>query len=346
MKISAVIPVFNASRTVRACLEALAHQEYLDFEVILVDNNSEDESLAIIGDFLAAHPKLEARLLHEPIQGACVARNLGARHARGEIIANIDPDCLPTPTWLSELAEAFADETVAAVAGNIESRQPENLCEVFAGLFTLPGRERMEEHTEYTLSRGGFATANLAIRWSWFERLGGFDETINYRGVGIGEDHDLLARLYQQGGKVQAIPGAAVIHWHRSSLRGLLRQGFLFGLAHALLTRYHGKKGILVSAAGRDLLLPGPWRGWLDFNGLDKKVAILLIGLLIHPLFWAALLAYVLLQAGKMTRRLRHREVAVQWWASWAMVGLMFLKSAAITTGRVRGAVFNRVLCF
>lgn len=345
MRISVVVPVFNATRTLPACMAALARQEYPDFEVMLVDNNSTDGSPAVIGDFLATHPALDAKLLYESIQGACAARNHGARHANGEVIANIDPDCLPTSTWLKELAEAFTDETVDAVAGNIVSRAPDNFYELFAGLFTLPGREVVEEHRAYTLTRGGFATANLALRRSWFVRLGGFDETINYRGVGIGEDHDILARLYQCGGRLLAIPGATVIHWHRSSLRGVMRQGFLFGLAHALLTRYHGKKGILVSAAGRDFLLPGPWRGWLDFNGLDKKVAILLAGLLIHPLFWAALLAYVLLQAGKMARRLRHREVAVRWWASWAMVGLMLLKSAAMTAGRQRGAIYNRVLC-
>jgi glycosyltransferase involved in cell wall biosynthesis len=345
VKISVVIPVFNAARTLSACLAALARQEYPDYEVILVDNNSTDGSPEVISDFLAAHPELEASLAHEPVQGACAARNRGARRARGEIIANIDPDCLPTPTWLAELAEAFADETAAAVAGNIASRPPENLCEVFAGLFTLPGREAVEEHREYTLTRGGFATANLAIRRAWFERLGGFDETINYRGVGIGEDHDLLARLYQQGGKLRAIPGGTVVHWHRSTLRGILRQGFLFGLAHALLTRYHGKRGILVSVADREFLLPGPWKGWVDGDGLDKKVAILLACLPIHPLFWAALPAYLLLLAGKMARRLRRRRVEARWGASWAMVGLMLLKSAAITTGRVRGAAAHRVLC-
>jgi glycosyltransferase involved in cell wall biosynthesis len=345
MKISAVIPVFNAARTLPACLAALARQEHPDYEVILVDNNSTDGSPEVIGAFLAAHPGLDARLVHEPIQGACAARNRGARQAKGEVIANIDPDCLPTPAWLAELAEAFADETAAAVAGNITCRAPENLYEVFAGLFTLPGREAAEEHREYTLTRGGFATANLAIRRSWFERLGGFDETINYRGVGIGEDHDLLARLYQQGGRLRAIPGGTVVHWHRSTLRGILRQGFLFGLAHALLTRYHGRQGILVSAAGREFLLPGPWKGWLDGDGLDKKMAILLACLSIHPLFWAALPAFVLLQVGKMARRLRRRKVEVRWGASWAMVGLMLLKSAAITTGRVRGAARHRVLC-
>lgn len=340
-----VIPVFNAARTLPACMAALAQQVYTDFEVILVDNNSTDGSPAMIGAFLAMHPELDAILVHEPKQGACAARNRGARQAKGEVIANIDPDCLPMPTWLSELAEAFADETVAAVAGNIESRQSENLYEVFAGLFTLPGRGVVEEHREYTLTRGGFATANLALRRSWFERLGGFDEAINYKGVGIGEDHDILARLYRSGGRLLAIPGGTVVHWHRSTLRGVMRQGFLFGLAHALMTHTHGRRGILVSVGGRELRLPAPGRGWVDLDGLDKKLCCLLVGAAVcHPLA-IVLVGYLVFQAQKMAGRLRRSGVAPRWWQGWSLVCLMVLKSAAMSAGRMRGAVRNRVLC-
>lgn len=345
MRISIVIPVFNASRTIWACLQALSLQEYPDFEVILVDNNSTDGSPAIIGDFLATHPALGAVLLYESIQGACAARNHGARHANGEIIANIDPDCLPTPTWLGELAATFADETVDAVAGNIVSRAPDNFYELFAGLFTLPGRGVVEEHRAYTLTRGGFATANLALRRSWFARLGGFDETINHRGVGIGEDHDILARLYQCGGRLLAIPGATVIHWHRSSLRGVMRQGFLFGMAHALMTRTHGRHGILLSVAGREYLLPSHHKGWVDFDGLDKKICFLLVGVAICAPLWIVLVGYLVFQAQKMAGRLRRNGMEPHWWHGWSLVCLMVLKSVAMTAGRMWGAVCNRVLC-
>ena len=345
MRISVVVPVFNATRTLPACLEAMARQEHPDFEVILVDNNSTDGSPAVISNFLAAHPALDAQLFHEPIQSACAARNRGARRASGEIIANIDPDCLPTSTWLSELSAAFADEKVTAVAGNIASRTSENLCELFSSLFTLPGRQQAEEHRAYTLTRGGFATANLALRRSWFEKLGGFDETINYKGVGIGEDHDILARLYQHGGRLLAIPDALVIHWHRANLRGILRQGFLFGMAHALMTRYHGRRGILVSLVGREFLLPGCCRGWVDLEGLDKKVAILLVGAAVHPFIGILLLVFVLLQVRKMAERLRCIRAESPWGVSWPLVGLLFLKSAAMTFGRLKGAVSSQVLC-
>ena len=127
MKVSVVVPFYNAERTLAECLEALADQDYAEYEVILVDNNSTDLSPAIAREFLETHPDFEAQLVREQRQGVSIARNSGARLATGEIIANTDSDCLPTRSWLSELVEAFADEEIAAVAGNIDTRRPENI---------------------------------------------------------------------------------------------------------------------------------------------------------------------------------------------------------------------------
>lgn len=345
MKFSVIVPVYNGERTLAECLQALSAQDYPHFEVILVDNNSRDASVSIIRDFIQMHPGFEGRLLHEPVQGACRARNAGACQASGEILVHTDPDCIPIHSWLRELAVAFTEADIAAVAGNIDTRKAVNIFEVFSALFTLPSRDTVETHRKYTLMRGGFATANLAIRREWFDRLGGFDESINYKGVGIGEDHDLLARLYELGGKLKAIPGAIVLHWHRTDLRGLLRQGFLFGLAHALLLRRHGKKRVLINAGGKEFIISCPFRVWLDLDGLDKKVVLLLMLAFVHPTGLLLIMGYLLWQTKKMGQRLQRKGFKSSLRCNCAMVLLLFCKSGAMTIGRLRGSLSQRVWC-
>lgn len=346
MKISVVIPVYNAERTLVRCLENLSRQDYDDFEVILVDNNSTDASVDIATRFCGADTDSRFRLIAEERQGACAARNTGAAAANGEVIANMDPDCLATPEFLSELAAYFERPRVAAVAGNIAASPPASLAEEFAALFTLPGRREEQWYTRYDLVSGGFATANLAIRKDWFDRVGGFAEDINYKGTGIGEDHDLLARLYREGARLLAVPGATIEHWHRSSARGVMRQGFLFGLAHALLLDRHGNGRTVVEFSRFHPTLRTPFNGWISFNAADKRLALLLAPALFMGPEWLLLLAaYSGLLGASVYRRARRAGYPCGLMRTTALSALLVLKSAAITIGRLRGSLMFRVVC-
>ena len=346
MTISVVIPVYNGQRTLPECCMALAAQTYRDFEVIFVDNNSTDASAAVIAAFMRNNPAQNVRLLTEKKQGACAARNRGAREACGEILTHTDPDCIPHPDWLRDIAAAFGDSSITAVAGSITSRQPENDHEIFSALFTLRQGGREAVYRAYTLVEGGYATANLSIRRAVFEALGGFDETINYRGTGIGEDHDLLARMYAAGGTLKAVRGAAVRHWHRSTSRGVFRQGFLFGLAHALLLKRHGSAGLLLTIAGRTFTVSMPGKGWIDGNGIDKKIAALLVVAPIFPPAAIVLAAYLLIQYRKIGLRLRKEGFAATHRTTRTCLLLLIIKCFGMTVGCVRGSLMQRVLCF
>lgn len=346
MKISLVIPVYNAERTLNRCLECLSRQAYEDFEVILVDNNSTDASADIATRFLAAQADSRFRLIAEKRQGACAARNTGAAAATGDVIANMDPDCLATPEFLTELAAYFERPEVAAVAGNIAAVPPDSLAEEFAALFTLLGRREEQWYTRYDLVSGGFATANLAIRKDWFDRLGGFAEDVNYKGTGIGEDHDLLARLYREGGKLLAVPGATIEHWHRSSARGVIRQGFLFGLAHALLLSRYGKGHTLLEFSRFHPTFRTPFSGWLSLNTADKRLALLLVPAFFLGPEWLLLpAAYAGILVAGVQRRAHRAGRDAGLTRATGLFGLLVLKSAAMTTGRLRGSLMFRVVC-
>ncbi|MBN1578838.1 MAG: glycosyltransferase [Chitinispirillaceae bacterium] len=345
MKISVIIPVYNAQRTLPVCCKALLQQTYFDYEVVFVDNNSTDASCTIITLFINEHRQFNARLLKEKKQGACAARNRGAREAAGDIITHTDPDCLPDSDWLRDIAEAFKDDSIAACAGRIAGRQPENDYELFSALFTLKQGSREAYFHDYTLVEGGYATANLSFRKTVFNSLGGFDETINYKGTGIGEDHDLLARMYKNGGILKVVKNATVFHWHRSDIRGVFRQGYLFGLAHALLLKRHGRDSVMVTLGDKNYFLPLAVKGWIDLNGIDKKVAVLLLPGVLNPLLFLMAAAYLFLQYLKIKKRLDRQGYSRTNRSALMCLNLLFIKCGAMTAGSVHGSFMQRVIC-
>lgn len=112
MRVSIVIPVYNEEHHLRACLEAVGKQLQPFHEVIVVDNNSSDNSAAIAKAFPFV------TLITEQKQGAVYARTAGFDAATGDIIARIDGDTIITPDWSGVVADIFADAAVDAVSGS------------------------------------------------------------------------------------------------------------------------------------------------------------------------------------------------------------------------------------
>src|SRR3989449_252379 len=124
---SVVIPTRNRCATLATLLERVAPQaEAAAAEVVVVDNGSTDGTPQTLRQ-LEVDGKL--RIVFEPIPGATRARNAGARAARGEVIAFVDDDALPSDGWLTALLAPFESPRVAAAGGRVSLR--------FAG--ALPG---------------------------------------------------------------------------------------------------------------------------------------------------------------------------------------------------------------
>lgn len=112
LTVSVVIPAYNEAAMIGACLDALQRQTVPPDEIIVVDNNSTDETVAIVRRL---YPQV--KVLHESQQGIIFARNRGFNAARGDIIARMDADTQVPPGWVARLREVFIDEKVAAVVG-------------------------------------------------------------------------------------------------------------------------------------------------------------------------------------------------------------------------------------
>jgi len=112
-KVSVICPVYNCAPYVRSCLDSLLAQTMQDFEVLLVDDHGQDESMHIVRDYLKDHAGKFRFLQTAENSGPGVARNVGIDAADGEYIAFIDSDDHWEPTFLERLVEAVEDKDMA-----------------------------------------------------------------------------------------------------------------------------------------------------------------------------------------------------------------------------------------
>ncbi|HEX4733300.1 MAG TPA: glycosyltransferase family 2 protein [Thermoleophilaceae bacterium] len=197
-EISVVIPTRNRAERLRALLVSLAEQDGPPFEVIVVDNASEDATLLEVGEadaVLDAH--VRAMHLPQPM-GPAVARNRGWRAAQGQLVVFTDDDVVAQPGWLAAIAAAHARDPEAVIQGRTEPDPRE--------LHRLSAFSRSQHATG---PGPWFQTCNIAYPRSLLERVGGFDESF---WDAAGEDTDLGWRAIEAGARVVYEPAA--LNWH------------------------------------------------------------------------------------------------------------------------------------
>lgn len=243
--ISVVVCTRARPAHLRNCLNALRALRRRPHEIIVVDNAPDTSATR---EVVEAFP--ETSYVLEPRPGLDRARNTGVRAARGEIIAFLDDDADAHADWLGALADAFDAPDVALVAGLVLPAELETEAQyVFETRWGLHRgyRPRTFDRTFYLQRRGrGLpvweigAGANLAVRRSVLERLGGFDERLDSGAAGVGGDSELCYRVLAAGLDCRYDPRAVVHHHHRRAWSDLERQLFMYMRGHvaALLVQY------------------------------------------------------------------------------------------------------------
>ncbi len=222
---SVVVCAYNAAGTLDECLRHACALEYPGLEVIVVDDGSTDDTAAIA----AGYPRV--RLLGVPHGGLAVARNEGARMAKGEIVAYLDSDAYPTPEWPYYLALAFDDSTVAAAGG--PNLPPPNSTRGARQVARAPGGPI---HVLLTDDRAEHVPGcNMAFWKQYLEETGGFDPIY----AAAGDDVDLCWRVLDRGWEIGFHPAALVWHHRRAGLRAYLRQQRGYGRSEALVEARH-----------------------------------------------------------------------------------------------------------
>lgn len=111
--ISIITPVYNAEKTLKRCVDSILKQSYADWELLLVNDGSTDESAAICRDYESADNRI--RVFDKANSGASSARNMGLENARGEWIAFCDADDWVDENWLELFAAHLHDDGVQMV---------------------------------------------------------------------------------------------------------------------------------------------------------------------------------------------------------------------------------------
>jgi GT2 family glycosyltransferase len=222
-RVSVVVCSYNGARWIGECLAALGELDYPDYEVVLVDDGSTDETAAIAGAFT------HVRVISTPNGGLSRARNVGLDAAQGAIVAYVDDDARPEPSWLTHLVRPLAGGERVAVGGpNLAPAGDGVIADCVANAPGGPTHvllsDREAEHVP---------GCNMAFSAGGLRAIGGFDETFRI----AGDDVDVCWRLQEAGDVIGFAPAAVVWHHCRSSVRRYLRQQFEYGRAEGLLER-------------------------------------------------------------------------------------------------------------
>lgn len=110
--ISIIVPTYNVEKYIRTCIESILAQTYRNVEVIIVNDGSTDQSLAVISDLICSHHNV--KVINQKNQGLSVARNTGIDVATGKYIIFVDPDDKIMPGFVSSLYQ-IADKTGADI---------------------------------------------------------------------------------------------------------------------------------------------------------------------------------------------------------------------------------------
>jgi glycosyltransferase involved in cell wall biosynthesis len=247
-KVSVIIPTYNRASTVHDAVRSALNQTYASIEVIVVDDGSTDDTAARLQTFSS-----KITILSQKNNGPSLARNHGARHASGEILAFLDSDDVWKPDKIRrqvELMEAYGNLMTCCVC-NAEILDRANLRNPDA--FGIAGVNSQHEESvwqnpgEVLASRFLLFNQVAAIRRDAFVKVGGYNSRIN-----LLEDHDLALKLASVGGVWGLITSPLVIKSNET--KGIGVECGKNPLQHARVQRV-ALTGVLESGLIRDAVM-------------------------------------------------------------------------------------------
>jgi len=248
-KISVVICTRNRSVALNECLSSLTNIKDENFEIIVVDNASDDEATKNVTQKFPG-----VKYVFEERKGLDIARNTGALQASNNIIAYTDDDVKIPLNWIANLRSCFADPLTMAVTGIVLPYKLQTLSQyifekewgfnkgyvptVFDHAYFLKHKE--EGVPVWNIGAG----ANMAFRRDAFNLAGLFDERLDVGAAGCSGDSEMWYRILAEGWNCVYFPHLYAFHEHRKALTDLKKQLFNYMKGHvAALLVQHEKYG-------------------------------------------------------------------------------------------------------
>lgn len=225
MRLSVIIPSYNAADTLADQLSALAQQSWSEpWEVIVVDNNSTDSSVAIAEQFQGSLPNL--RIVHaSKRRGAAYSRNVGAQAATADLLAFCDADDVVGAGWVEAIAHTLQEYEF--VASRFECTKLNSGWALEARGCPQTDGLQQYRYPPFLPHAGG---CGLGVRRSIHQAVGGFDETMLRL-----QDTDYCWRIQLAGVKLHFVPAAVVHIRHRQTLTSTFHQARRWGQDNVLL---------------------------------------------------------------------------------------------------------------
>jgi len=216
MRLSVVIPAFNEEQYIGPCLRTVLREVRgygAEAEVIVINNASTDRT----GEVARAYPGV--RVVDEPCKGLSMARHRGYLESRGELVVNVDADCLMPPGYLGRVVRAFdINPRLTLLTGPFFYHDLPQLSQVVTIVFYLfqfvPNVVGQRILKLGAVAQGG----NFTARRSALEKVGGYDTSLTF----YGEDTDIAVRLSRVG-----LVRFSFRLWMKTSGRRLRKQGVL-----------------------------------------------------------------------------------------------------------------------
>jgi glycosyltransferase involved in cell wall biosynthesis/GT2 family glycosyltransferase len=229
--VSIIINTLGRAELLSDCLRGLTGLEWPNVEVVVVNGPSDDQTNDILDQW--AH---RIKIGHCPEANLAKSRNVGLSLAAGEIIAFLDDDAVPHPSWLAALIEPYRDPSVGAVGGHTIGRLGSmyqartTLCDRFGDPYFV------SEHLDLTIfcQPGSWIYpsmlgTNSSVRRSAIEEIRGFDEVFSY----YLDETDICLRLIDAGWKIKYAPNALI--WHQFASSALRSSNMTRRSVHAIV---------------------------------------------------------------------------------------------------------------
>ena len=286
-RVSVIIPAFNESQVLKNCVVSVLRSDYPDFEVILVDDGSTDETLSIMKSF---EGNALVKVIGQKNRGKAAALNTGMQASNGEVLFFVDADGIFKPDTIRQMLAGFTSERVGAVCGNdepvnVDRLQTRLLCvqsHIGTG-FVRRALARINCLPIVSGNIGAFRRQALAAAIYELDR-----ELVEYelpfdlrpfREGFIGEDLELTWRVHAAGYEVNFAPDAFVLAEAPSSLGDLWKQRVRWARGFLQTARIHRRLFFNLKRGLIGLYLPVNYFNMVILPFLQLAV-ILLLGVL------------------------------------------------------------------
>ncbi len=229
-KVSIIIPVKRINQYIRESIPHLLNLDYDDYEILILPDEKEELD--------------NIRIIPTGNVGPAQKRDIGAKHAKGEILAFLDDDSYPRKDWLRNLVKHFSNEKIAAVGGPAVTPSNDNKRQKASGAVLssfiggggvtyryIPGKKVMEVDD--------FPTVNLSVRKDIFEKIGGFDTH-----YWPGEDTKLCLDIINLKYKIIYDPSVVVYHHRRELFLPHLKQIFSYSIHRGFFVKKFPKTSL------------------------------------------------------------------------------------------------------